>query len=292
MSDWIEIGILLNPSAQEAATEILYNQDSQGIWLEEDENGIIIRSYFPKDDLNPEKIKLIKNKIEGLAKFGLEPGNVEILTDEVKKEDWATNWKEYFYPEKITDQFVVKPTWREYEPKSEELVIEIDPGMAFGTGTHASTFLAIQALEEFASDRKNMLDVGTGSGILSIAGALLGVPNIIGVDISSVAVKVATENVLLNNAQKKVTIMRSDMVDRIIEKGKTFELITANMLSHLLVQLIPDLPRVIEDNGYFIGSGIDTEHFLEVQQALEKVDFKVERIYRDGEWVALTAKKV
>ncbi|AZR73171.1 ribosomal protein L11 methyltransferase [Anoxybacter fermentans] len=291
MSDWMEINLRIKPEAQEATTEILYNEGAQGVWLDEEGDRVVIKTYLPYESVTPEKLVMIKDKIQGLNQFGLDPGNVELFTDKVEEEDWANSWKEYFYPEKITETFVVKPTWREYQANPGEIVIEIDPGMAFGTGTHPSTYLAIQALEDFASKVHNMLDVGTGSGILAIAAALLGVPQITAVDIDRVAVKVAQENVLLNKVQKQVQVMRSDLVERIKEKGKKFKLVTANIIAEIILKLIPDLPEIIEDEGYFIASGIITERFLEVQKALKDKGFQIKRIYREGEWVALVAEK-
>ncbi len=291
MANWIEVGIRMNREVEEAATEILYNEGAQGVMLEEENDQVVIKTYLPEDEFSPEKLVIIKDKIQGLIQFGLNPGQVEVFTSTVQEEDWATSWKEYFYPEKISDTFVVKPTWREYKAKPGEKVIEIDPGMAFGTGTHPSTYLALQALEEIGPKQSNMLDVGTGSGILAIAAALLGIPQITAVDIDSVAVKVANENVLLNKVQKQVQVMRSDLVKRIMEKGKKYKLVTANIIAEIILMLLPDLPEVLEDGGYFIASGIVSERFGDVREALEEKGFEVIRIYRDGEWSALIAQK-
>lgn len=292
MSNWIEIGIRMNQEAQEAATEILYNEGAQGVRLDEAGDQIIVKVFFPEQEVTPEKISSIKDKIQGLTQYGLNPGEIAITNDLIQEEDWATSWKEHFYPEKISDQFVVKPTWREYKIQANEKVIEMDPGMAFGTGTHPSTFLAVQALEEIGSKQLNMLDVGTGSGILAIAGAMLGIPKVTAVDIDSVAVKVATENVLINKVQKQVQVMRSDLVQKIKDKGQKFNLVCANIIAEIILMLVPDLPDVVEDGGYFVGSGIITERFDQVRTALEEKGFHLIRIYREGEWTALIAKKI
>ncbi len=291
MADWIEIGIKMNSEAQEAAIEILYTHGTQGVWLIEDGESVTIKTYLTEQDISPENLAIIKNEIQRLEQFGLNPGDVQLITDKVNDQDWANSWKEYFYPEKISETFVVKPTWREYKAGPNEKVIEIDPGMAFGTGTHASTFLALQALEEVGPKQPNMLDVGTGSGILSIAGALLGIPRITAVDIDSVAVQVATENVMLNKVQKQVQVMRSDLVERVKEKNQKYKLVVANILAEIILLLLPDLPDVLETDGYFIASGIITERFENVRNALEEQGLHLIRIFREGEWVALIAKK-
>lgn len=291
MANWIEIIIRVSFEAQEAATEILYAEGAQGVELDEQEDDVNLKIYLPEGEVNPEKLAVIKDKIQGLSRFGLDPGHVEVNTNTVNEEDWANAWKDYFFPEKISETFVVKPTWREYKVKPGEIVIELDPGMAFGTGTHASTYLALQAIEEILPKQPNMLDVGTGSGILAIAAALLGVPQITAVDIDSVAVEVAKENVMLNKVQKQVQVMRSDLVQKIKEKGKKYKVVTANIIAEVILMLVPDLPEVLEEDGYFIASGIIVERFDQVRTALEEQGYELKRIYREGEWCALVASK-
>ncbi len=292
MANWIEVGIRMNREVQEAATEILYNEGAQGVVLEDEADQLVIKTYLPENEVSPEKLAIIKDKIQGLTQFGLNPGNVELFTNTVHEEDWANSWKEYFYFEKISEIFVVKPTWREYKAKPGEKVIEIDPGMAFGTGTHPSTFLALQALEEIGPKQQNMLDVGTGSGILAIAAAMLGIEQITAVDIDSVAVQVAKENIMVNKMQKQVQVMRSDLFQRIIEKEKKFKLVTANIIAEIILKMIPDLPDVLEEGGYFIASGIITERFEDVRIALQEKGFELIKIFRNGEWSALIAQKM
>lgn len=291
MANWIEINIRVSLEAQEAATEILYTEGAQGVELDEQEDYVNLKIYLPEGEVNPEKLSIIKDKIQGLSRFGLDPGQVEVCTNTVNEEDWANAWKDYFFPEKISESFVVKPTWREYKAKPGEIIIELDPGMAFGTGTHASTYLALQAIEEILPKKPNMLDVGTGSGILAIAAALLGVPAVTAVDIDSVAVEVAKENVMLNKVQKQVQVMRSDLVQKIKEKGKKFKVVTANIIAEVILMLVPELPEVLEEDGYFIASGIIVERFDQVRTALEEQGYELKRIYREGEWCALVASK-
>lgn len=298
MADWVEIGLRINAEAQEAATEILYNYGAQGLWLEEQGKRVFIKTYFPETDFSKEKLAILKEQLETLAQFGLDPGNVELVTEKVLEADWANSWKEYFYPEKISKNFVVKPTWREYQPQSTEKVIQIDPGMAFGTGTHPSTYLAITALEEMAGLKKivlaesNMLDVGTGSGILAIAAAMLGIPKITALDIDSVAIQVAKENIKQNRVQKQVEVLRSDLVKRVIDKGQTFQLVTANIIAEIILQLIVDLPLVLDPDGFFLASGIVSPRFSDVHTALLKQGFRLVRILKEGEWIALIAQFV
>lgn len=302
MADWIEIGLRINAEAQEAATEILYKYGAQGLWLVEQGKRVFLKTYFPETDFSKEKLAILKEQLETLAQFDLDPGNVELVTEKVFEADWANSWKEYFYPEKISKNFVVKPTWREYQPQSTEKVIQIDPGMAFGTGTHPSTYLAITALEEtlekimgfksIALPDSNMLDVGTGSGILAIAAAMLGMPKITALDIDSVAIQVAKENIKQNRVQKQVDVLRSDLVQRVVDKGQTFQLVTANIIAEIILQLIVDLPLVLNPDGFFLASGIVSTRFSDVHTALLNRGFRLVRIFKEGEWIALIAQFV
>lgn len=299
---WIEIGLRINAEAQEAATEILYNYGAQGVWLVEQGKRVFLKTYFPETDFSKDKLAILKEQLQTLAQFGLNPGDVELVTEKVFEADWANSWKEYFYPEKISKNFVVKPTWREYQPQSTEKVIQIDPGMAFGTGTHPSTYLAITALEEILEEirgfkkialpESNMLDVGTGSGILAIAAALLGISKITALDIDSVAIQVAKENIKQNRVQKQVEVLRSDLVKRVIDKGQTFQLVTANIIAEIIIQLIVYLPLVLDQNGLFLASGIVSTRFSDVHTALLKQGFRLVRIFKEGEWIALIAQFV
>lgn len=239
-----------------------------------------IKAYFSPEEA-PEKAAEIKGYLEGL---GLEFG---ISVSDIKDDDWAHKWKEFFKPERITDRIVIKPTWEAYEAKVGEIVIEIDPGMAFGTGTHPTTRGCLRLIEEVASRGgiETMLDVGTGSGILAIAAAKLGVQRTIAIDLDSAAVKVAEENIILNKVESQVRIAKIK-VDIIYVM---FNLVVANIIAEELIRLSVPLKGRVMPGGCLILSGIVAEKADMVKEAFKELSLEKELI--EGEWVSLLYKK-
>lgn len=222
----------------------------------------------------------------------------------VDDEDWKDKWKENFKPVKVTEQIVVKPTWEEYEPEDGKRILQIDPGMAFGTGTHETTGLCMKLLEkyinarmvggisccaEMGQDRKapKVLDIGCGSGILSIAAALLGCSDVLGVDIDEDAVAAAKENVALNGAEDAVRIRKGDLTEGIDFKA---DIITANLMHDLVMELSPGAKKHLKKGGIFISSGILLEKREQVAEAVKGAGFEILEIAEDGEWCAIAAR--
>lgn len=210
--------------------------------------------------------------------------NARIDYAPVDDEDWAEAWKAYFFPEKVGKRIVVKPTWRDYVPAPGEIVVEIDPGMAFGTGTHPTTALCVRALERHLAPGATVLDVGTGSGILMVAAHRLGAGEMWGVDSDAVATDVAAENLRLNRLPPEVyTIRTGNLADTV---DRTFDVVVANILTHVIVELLDDLPRVLKPNGIFIGSGIIVEHRETVTEKMVQSGFEVVEVAEREGWIA------
>lgn len=207
---------------------------------------------------------------------------------------WKDKWKEYFKPARITERLTVKPTWEVYEPSGNELVIEIDPGMAFGTGTHETTSLCLKMMEEFLTDRQLMeneapvrvLDVGCGSGILSIGAALLGAEEILAIDIDPEAVRVTEENVRLNGVESSVKVRIGNLVDGIDFKA---DVVVANLMADLVMELSCHVADHLSSKGVFISSGILAEKAGEVAEAIRAAGFGIDEIRQDGMWCAIRA---
>ena len=210
----------------------------------------------------------------------------EVGIEEADDSDWKDRWKEYFKTTKITDSFVIKPSWEEYKPEDGELVIDIDPGTAFGTGTHDTTSGCIKLLEKYMRGWMTVLDVGSGSGILSIAAALLGSENITAVDIDPEAVRVSRENVKINGFSDRVTCMEGDLAKDIDDK---YDIVVANLMADLVVDLSSDVRNHLNPGGLYISSGILIEKEAEVIEALEKNSFTVLEVIEKGEWCAIAA---
>ncbi len=203
-----------------------------------------------------------------------------------EEEDYQNSWKKYFYTQKISERFVVKPTWREYEPQEDELVIEIDPGRAFGTGTHPTTSLCIKLMEENIKEGNTVIDVGTGSGILMVAAEKLGAGKIVGTDIDPVAVEVAEENLLLNKVDmEKAKAYAGDLVT--VVQNEKFDVVVANILADVLLILLKDILRVVKKDGLVIFSGIIEDKLEEMKRAVEEVGLEILEVKADKEWRAM-----
>jgi ribosomal protein L11 methyltransferase len=216
-------------------------------------------------------------------------GRLELVWKTVDDSEWKDNWKKYFKPAKITDRIVVKPTWEEYEPAAGELVIEIDPGMAFGTGAHPTTSLCVKLLEKYISPGEDtVLDVGCGSGILSVAAVLLGAGKVMAVDIDPVAVAVSKENIERNRMSDKITVLQGDLAKGVSVKA---DIVAANLMADLVIMLSKDVAAHLSGKGVYISSGILIEKREQVAAAVRKCGFRILEIPEEGEWCAIAAQK-
>lgn len=262
-----------------------------------------ISVYLEDNEKNRTKIQNLKIEIMKLkhqeqdGKLGdLKLGRLYSEYCIVDDETWKDKWKEHFKPIKVTDRIVVKPTWEEYTPSGNgELVLEIDPGIAFGTGTHETTSLCMKLLEKYMSQRDaksiKVLDAGCGSGILAIASALLGCDNVLGVEIDPDAVRIARENADLNGVADAVKVQEGDLMKGIdaCDRGYKADIVLANLMHDLIVKLAPNIIKHMETGGIFISSGILIEKKNEVAIAVGKAGFDILEILEDGEWCAIVA---
>ena len=257
----------------------------------------VVSVYFEDTPENRERIQdlklsvmMLKSKeLEGLYGWDVDFGRLYAETVDIDDVDWKDKWKENFKPLKVTDRLVIKPTWEEYTAAGDELVLELDPGMAFGTGSHETTSLCLKLLEEYLGEEpsdKKILDVGCGSGILSICGALLGSREILGIEIDEDAVRVAHENVEENHVEDAVKVMQGDLT-----KGVDFkaDVIVANLMADLVMLLSEDARKHLTEDGIFISSGILVEKEEMVSAAIREAGFRIVEIAEDGEWCAIAS---
>lgn len=250
----------------------------------DDEHKVII--YFDDSEESADMIAKVRELVEELKNGESFLGRLHV---EVKSEDdslWADRWKEYFRPAKVTEKIVIKPSWEEYEAADGELILEIDPGRAFGTGTHETTSGCLELMEKYMKEGDRVLDVGCGSGILSIGAALLGSSCVYAIDIDPVAVEVTKENVALNGFSDIVRTEEGDLT-----KGVDFkaDIVAANLMADLVKVLTKDVAVHLEKDGVYISSGILLEKEDDVKQTLDECGFKVIDVIRKGEWCAIAA---
>ncbi|MCP4623985.1 MAG: 50S ribosomal protein L11 methyltransferase [bacterium] len=302
---WIEAKVIFDHPDMDLAADLIadvfYDIGLQGVVVEdpdlepeedwaEDTIGRptthAVIGYFHEDSQAEERCKTLEQKLSQLKEN--QGFFYRIGYKELNEQDWAHAWKAYFWPQKISSHMVVKPTWRDYQAHGDDIVIELDPGMAFGTGTHPTTSLCITMIEKYLSTEDSFLDVGTGSGILMIAAAKLGAGRLCGIDKDEVAVEVAAQNLQLNNINPQIfSLTTGNLVAEITE---SFTFITANILSHVILELLPDISRVIADDGLFVCSGITVENKQSVINAMENIGFELlEKVVKE-EWVAIAGR--
>lgn len=208
----------------------------------------------------------------------------------VREEDWANAWKAYYAPMHITERLVICPSWESYSGSPGETVIRLDPGMAFGTGGHDSTRLCLQLLASYLPAQANVLDMGCGSGILSVAALMLGAERATGVDIDEVAVRVAKENAEINGVAEKAQFFCGNLADR-VDKSSRYQLIFANIVADVILSFLPDMQNLLDEDGVFITSGIIDTREQDVQSALQASGFTVIQRLESGGWIGLCCRR-
>ena len=223
-------------------------------------------------------------------------GSLEIGTRIVDEEDWANNWKAYFKPMQIGEKLLVCPSWEEVPEGSTGAVLRIDPGMAFGSGTHHTTRMCLELLEKLISPDMRVADLGCGSGILSIAASLMGARETYAIDIDPVAAKVAGENAALNGIDMDKYFIRTGdiLTDAEFKKdiaGEKFDIVMANIVANIIIAFAPVVPQLMKDGGMFIASGIIDDRLDEVTEALRENGLKIIEVREGEDWRALLAEK-
>ena len=302
---WIEAKVVFdaqdNPLAGELIASLFFEFDLQGV-VEEDpamepaeawaEDSIgraqqhAVIGYFPKDRQAKTRCNILEEKLAVLKKDSALLYRVSYK--ELDEEDWAEAWKVFFVPQKIGEKIVVKPTWCEYEADSDEIVLELDPGMAFGTGTHPTTALCIRLIEECLHKGDSFLDIGTGSGILMVAAARLGAGFVCGLDKNEMAVKIAETNLRLNGiAPQKFSVKKGNLVAGIKEK---YDLVVANILPQVIYNLLEDIEKVLNDKAIFICSGILEKNENLVIARMKTIGFDILDLCVKDQWVAIAGQ--
>jgi ribosomal protein L11 methyltransferase len=302
---WIEVKVSFHHSDPDLATDLIadafYDFDLQGVVIEDPglepsddwaEDAIApagshaVVGYFSKGFGTAKKCKLLTQKLEELKnRIGF---TSRTSFKELDEEDWSEAWKAFFWPQRISRTIVVKPTWREYSAEPGDVVIELDPGMAFGTGTHPTTALCIEMIESHLKPGDTFLDVGTGSGILMIAAAKLGAEMVCGVDKDEVAVDVAKKNLIRNRIDpQRFFVYTGNLVEW---TQNSYDLIAANILTHVIVGLLDDVRTVINPGGIFVGSGILEENQDNVVAKMKDVGFEILQVAVKEQWAAIVGR--
>ena len=288
--NWKEVNVEVDKESFEAVANIMNELGSNGLVFDESENRVKLTAYYNDDENFPLLLETLKKRIHELTDYALNAGETVIIVQERKDEDWTTNWHKFFKPLEIGEKFIIAPSWENPEEK-ERKIIRIDPGMAFGIGSHETTRLCIEQMEKHIGGNlqgKRMLDIGTGTGILAIAAAHLGIEDIVAVDIDPVAVEAARENIRINQVGDKVEVLQGDMTENV--RG-SFSIITANLIHNLVIKLLPSLPPFLEEDAITILSGIIMKKRDLVLSKIYELGFELidEQVLND--WVAFVVKR-
>ena len=256
--------------------------DEKILWANKDIAAVSV--FVPSDRSYMDDVAYIRQRTEAL---GLHAG-IELVG--VNEEDWANSWKQYYKPVKVGERIVICPAWEQYTPAEGELVIRMDPGMAFGTGTHETTRLVIRLLERYTQENCRMLDVGTGTGILAICASRLGAGVCRAYDIDPTAVRVARENIA-ESGLANVTCDQSDLLRQVSLEGGKYDLICANIVADIIIRMTPDVGQYLADGGVILASGIIAERCDDVVATFEENGFEVIERLTDNDWCGLAVKR-
>ncbi|HYA15070.1 MAG TPA: 50S ribosomal protein L11 methyltransferase [Syntrophales bacterium] len=300
---WLKIELSVSPVLVDAVSNFVTEIGAEGVLQEESEQQFpddfevsatreVLKAYLPFDIRLEHRIASLRTYLDSLIE--LFPGLEEPLlaTETVMDQDWGEEWKKYFKPLRVSKNIIIKPTWERYAPTGRDIVIEIDPGMAFGTGQHPSTRMCLEAIEDIIlKDRTikgwKVLDVGTGTGILGISCAKLGAEKVVCVDIDKKAAEIARENAKINHVEDKVAIINRDVTT----VHESFDLIVANLTAKILMRLRTHLLSLIGNDGYLVISGIIDQNKSDIELHFLTGEFALHHTITEKEWICYILQK-
>ncbi len=314
---WYEIKVKTTSEATEAVSNMFYEIGAEGVLIEDPNDpvytsskesdwdyidieevkrhleyeGAIVKCYFDGADVGAldikEKTEHLKNRLAQIESFGLDGGPLTLEIKELENTDWNSEWKKHYKPFEVGNKLVIKPSWEDYESDSSRHIIEIDPGGAFGSGTHETTSMCMEMLEENVTPDVDVFDIGCGSGILGIAAAKLGAKSVVAVDLDEAAVMTTKDNAERNKVDSRFQVHHGNLMD--VVKGQA-DVVVANIIADIIILLSKDLRQFMKPDGLFISSGIIDSKIDDVVAGLETSGFEIVEVRRRGEWAAILAR--
>ena len=307
---WAEVSIRTSHEAMEAVADIFHGLGASGVVVEdpallnsyldagiwdatdltrEDEAEVVtIKAYLPVDSALDGRLREFESRVRLLAEGGVRSGPCDISWSEVEDEDWSESWKQYFHAERVGARVVIRPTWETWEEAPHDIVIVMDPGMAFGTGTHPTTAMCIREIELLDISGMEVTDIGTGTGVLAIAAARLGAAHVTAVDRDTVAIDAARENIARNGVEDSITLGISDLFSAVPGKA---DLVIANLVADPIIRLMDDLEHHLEPGGVLLISGIIEDRAPDVVEAAGRKNLSVEKIIEERGWAAMLLRR-
>jgi len=300
---WLKVDVSVSPLLVDAVSNFLTEIGAEGVLQEESEYQFpddfevsatreVLKAYLPFDIRLEHRIASLKTYMDSLIELFPDFEEPILATETVVDQDWGEEWKKYFKPLRVSKNIVIKPTWERYAPSGRDIVIDIDPGMAFGTGQHPSTRMCLEAIEDIIlKDRTikkwRVLDVGTGTGILGISCAKLGAEKVVCVDIDKKAAEIARENAKINQVEDRVAIINKDVTTI----REPFDLIVANLTAKILIRLRTHLMSLIENDGYLVISGIIDQNKSDIELHFLTGELALHHTITEKEWVCYILQK-
>ncbi len=250
--------------------------------------GAKVTGYFRQDASFADNLSALGKKLDELKSMdiaGIDLGELSVSSNDIGESDWVNCWKKFYKPTPVGERLVIKPSWEEYAPREGDLIIHMDPGGAFGTGTHETTSMCLEMAEKYIKKDDMVTDVGCGTAILSIAAILLGARSARAIDIDLMAVDCARENIGNNAMEEKIQVVQGDLLSG--SPDEKSDLIFANIVADVIIMLAPDVPKKLKRGGHMICSGIIKEREDDVRQVMEGLGFVCQEVRRKGEWVAM-----
>ena len=288
---WVRISIEASRESEEALSNLLTEMGSGGVQIEENGSSIsddvVVSAYFPPDDMIGERVSKVTGLLESMRKLNIAVGAGRVSLESLDERNWSEQWKEFFKPLPIGQRILVFPSWENIDEfPSRDILIQMDPGMAFGTGKHSTTLLSLELLEDVLKGGEKVADVGTGSGILAIAAAKLGAGKVAAIDVNTRAAAIAKGNCQINAVSHRIHVICGELLNAV--NGK-YDVIVSNISSKAILSMIPDFGHYLSADGRLILSGILEHEVSKIQSELEGSSFMILETRRDEEWAAVLA---
>lgn len=309
---WFEVKITTSSEAVEAVSGILYESGVTGVVIEDPNDPIfstksvgdwdyfdpavvafssdhaVVKGYLQESEELNDQIEMIREKVHSLAAHAIDYGPGLVTSTEIFEEDWANEWRKYYKPKRVTERLTVKPTWEPYTATEGEIVVEMDPGGAFGTGTHETTMMCMMQLDKTVKPGCTVYDIGCGSGILGITAAKLGAGRVLAVDNDPAATAATKENALVNGVSDQLEIIQGNLLD---QAHGPADVIVANIIADVIIYLARHIHRFMHEDSDFIASGILVEKKQDVLNALDMNGLTVVEVQEMGEWCAIRSRQ-
>lgn len=304
---WIEVSVLVDSRGVEPVAGLFHSLNCGGVMIEApgaaqllrqpvdeeeavrynffDSGSVKVKAYIHEDRQLLTEIEQALEEVQELLGC-----TYKLETSVVKDEDWEESWKQYYHTFRVGQRLVIKPSWEQYQSQPTDVVVELDPGMAFGTGIHASTRFCLMFVEQYIKGGEKVIDAGCGSGILSLAAAKLGAADILAMDIDKVAVKIAQQNIAINGLTKKVKAIAGDIFADL--KQQRADVIMANLTADIILPWLPVAVSILNDSGLLFASGIQDSRWPEIKEAMEDAGLSIEQLVLDSDWVGVAARRL